>query len=259
MMNSIQPHNNQALLQATAILDYRAPSIQKLVAERGWARLESKEKAAQSIYNFCKDEILFGYNSEADNISASSVLAEGLGHCNTKTNLLMALLRAVEIPCQLHAFTIHKRLQKGALTPFVYFMSPKEIIHTWTEVWINGKWVALEGMILDSKYLHSIQHQFKECAHHKHPFLGYAVASKSLNEPTVEWTGSSTFIQREGIARELGTYPTPDAFYAEHQTNLKGIKGWLYRKYFYKQLNKNISNIRNGQMPNANVTQQCGL
>ena len=252
-----RPANLTELVQPTDMLDYKAPNIQALVADRGWMSFESKELVAREIYNFCKDEILFGYNSQADNIAASSVLKEGLGHCNTKTTLLMALLRVADIPCRLQAFTIHKSLQKGAMTPFVYFMAPKEIIHTWTEAWINDNWLALEGMILDSKYLQSIQSKFTKCAHHQHPFLGYAVATKNLQSPKVEWTGRSTFIQREGIARELGSFKSPDEFYAKHKTNLSGIKGWLYKSYFYKRLNENISNIRDGKMPDVTVQQDC--
>lgn len=249
--------NLTELVQPTEMLDYHAPNIQALVAQRGWDNSKDKEQVVREIYNFCKDEILFGYNSKADDIPASSVLKEGLGHCNTKTTLLMALLRVAEVPCRLHAFTIHKALQKGAMTPFVYFMAPKEIIHTWTEAWINESWLALEGIILDRDYLHAIQNNFTACANHKHPFLGYAVATKNLNSPQVEWTGRSTFIQREGIARELGTYNSPDEFYAEHSTNLHGVKGWLYKNYFYKRLNENISNIRHGKIPDVAVKQDC--
>lgn len=230
------------LLRATAILDFGATNIERLIESRGWKR-EATEAAARAIYEFCRDEIVFGYNSDADNMPASRVLAEGLGHCNTKTNLLMALYRAVGIPCRLHGATIHKRLQKGALTPFVYFMAPAEIVHTWTEALLHGRWVRLEGLILDQSYLHSVQRQFPAC---DHPFLGYAVATRNLQAPQVEWTGKDTFIQAEGIARDFAQFDTPDEFYARHPTNLSGIRGWLYRHVFYKRLNRNIERIRRG-------------
>ena len=62
---------------------------------------------------------MFGYNID-DNISASKVLADGYGQCNTKGTLFMALLRACNIPCRVHGFTIDKKLQKGAMTGIVY-------------------------------------------------------------------------------------------------------------------------------------------
>ncbi|MFN7881910.1 MAG: transglutaminase, partial [bacterium] len=93
--------------------------------------------------------------------------------------------------------------------------------------------------------------------HCTHPFLGYAVATADLQRPRVEWTGGDTFIQHDGIARELGIYKSPDEFYAKQGTNLRGIKGWLYRNYFYKRLNENISNIRGGFNHADNHDQQC--
>jgi transglutaminase-like putative cysteine protease len=235
-------HSDQNLLATTPILDFQAENIQRLIADKGWMSM-SVDDAAAAIYEFCRDEILFGYNSDADDMPASKVLDEGFGHCNTKTNLLMALYRAVGIPCRLHGFTIHKELQKGALTRFVYLMAPREIVHTWTEAWLHDRWVTLEGLILDATYLRSVQSRFPKCSH---PFLGYAVATPNLQRTTTDWTGGDTFIQREGIAREFGIFSSPDVFYAVHPTNLSGVRGWLYRKFFYKQLNANINRIRIG-------------
>ena len=245
---------SQELLQPTRMLDFQADNIRALVDKRGWRQQSRQGDAARAVYEFCREEILFGYNSGADDIPASRVLREGMGHCNTKATLLMALLRSVGIPCRVHAFTIHKNLQRGALTSFVYFMAPNEIIHTWAEARLGNRWVALEGLILDSAYLKAIQHKFTSCAH---PFLGYAVATADLQKPSVKWTGSDTFIQRDGIARELGIYNSPDEFYVKHGTNLTGIKEWLYRHYFHKRLNDNISNIRGDFKQEINHEHRC--
>jgi len=69
----------------------------------------------KTIYNFVRDEIKFG-NNVSDDISASQVLKDGYGQCNTKATLLMALLRATDVPNRIHGFTIDKTLQKGAIT-----------------------------------------------------------------------------------------------------------------------------------------------
>ncbi|WP_028631462.1 transglutaminase-like domain-containing protein [Pseudomonas parafulva] len=235
---SIQQH----YLQPTPILDFDAPAISRLIETRGWRQLPP-QRGAQAVYEFCRDEILFGYNAGADSTPASVTLEEGLGHCNTKSTLLMALLRALGIPCRLRGFTIDKRLQKGALTAFVYWLAPQEILHTWVEVLLDGSWVVLEGVILDQQYLQAVQARFSDC---RHAFVGYAVATPSLAEPPVQWTGRDTYIQREGIDRELGLYASPDAFYREHNTNLSGVKGWLYRHFFHRQLNANVQRIRAG-------------
>ena len=109
-------------LRETKMLDYSSKNIQRLIQERNWNDIEVFERL-KSIYNFVRDEILFGYNID-DNISASKVLADGYGQCNTKGTLFMALLRACNIPCRVHGFTIDKKLQKGAMTGIVYKNAP---------------------------------------------------------------------------------------------------------------------------------------
>lgn len=124
---------NKYLMQ-TPMLDFSDASIQKLIATRHWRDMEEFERL-RSIYNYVRDEILFGYNVD-DNLPASRVLKDGYGQCNTKRTLFMALLRACEIPCRIHGFIIDKKLQKGAMTAFVYNLAPQEVFHSWVEVFL---------------------------------------------------------------------------------------------------------------------------
>ena len=105
-------------LKETKMLNYSNANIQQLIQERRWKNINEFERL-KSIYDFVRDEILFGYNID-DNVPASKVLADGYGQCNTKGTLFMAILRACNIPCRVHGFTIDKKLQKGAMTGIVY-------------------------------------------------------------------------------------------------------------------------------------------
>ena len=125
------------LTKPTDLLDYKSPQIQQLILERGWQALPEFERIG-AIYDFVRNEIKFGYN-ESDNLPASSVLIDGIGQCNTKGTLLMALLRANGIHCRLHGFTINKSLQKGAITGWAYVLAPKSIIHSWVEILFEGR------------------------------------------------------------------------------------------------------------------------
>ena len=146
------------LLRSTALLDIQNPAIERLVSDRGWRALALRERIG-AIYDFVRNEIAFGYN-ESDDLPASRVLADGYGQCNTKGTLLMGLLRAAGVPCRFHGFTIDKALQKGAITGMAYRLAPRQIIHSWVEVWFESRWVCLEGFILDADYLHSLQRRF---------------------------------------------------------------------------------------------------
>ncbi len=58
-------------LRETKMLDYSSKNIQRLIQERNWNDIEVFERL-KSIYNFVRDEILFGYNID-DNVPASKV------------------------------------------------------------------------------------------------------------------------------------------------------------------------------------------
>lgn len=73
------------LLKKTKLLDYDDCLIQSLIYERGWRDL-SEYDAIGAVYHFVKDEILFGYNKR-DTLTASEGLSDGIGQCNTKSNL----------------------------------------------------------------------------------------------------------------------------------------------------------------------------
>lgn len=236
---SVPTRDNSEHLAETALLDYGHASLRKLICDRGWRSLPVGRRIG-AVYSFVRDEIPFGYNI-SDRISASQVLADGYGQCNTKTILLMALLRGVGIPCRVHGATIHKRLQKGVVNGLWYRMAPKNIIHTWAEVLVDGRWVAMEGVILDSRYLDGLRALVSQ---NHGAFLGYAVGTDDLASPPVDWQGDDTAIQMTGVNSDLGSYDDPDAFYAEHGANLSGFKEWLYRHVVRQRMNGKVASIR---------------
>ncbi|MCF2917615.1 transglutaminase family protein [Pseudoalteromonas sp. Cn5-37] len=231
---------NKSYLSETTILDFNHEAIQRLINERNWLNLDDYNKIGVA-YTFVKDEIQFGYN-RSDDITASEVLADGYGQCNTKGNLLMELLRALGILCRFHGFTIEQQLQKGAIPSYVFWLAPKYIIHSWVEVFFDGEWINLEGFILDEAYLTSIKAKFSET---KDSFCGYGVATTCLSNPETEWTGKDTYIQKEGIHDDFGLYNSPYEFYRQKGTNLSGIKRWLYQTVIRHLINMNVNRLRN--------------
>lgn len=232
-----------ALLAPTRLLDFNDTALRALVESRGWEKMTEKDRIGE-IYDFVRNEIEFGYN-QADDIPASKVYADGIGQCNTKGTLLMALLRAVNIRCRLHGFTIHKELQRGVVPELVYPLAPSDILHSWVEVWLEDGFISLEGFILDSTYLSSLQSAFSE----SRGLCGYGVGSDDLHSPGVSWCGVSTYIQNTGISQDLGVYDSPDAFYAEHSQSLGKLKDWLYRNFIRHWMNARVRKIRAGRMP----------
>lgn len=226
-------------LLSTPMLDLETESIQALVKERNWGQLNSFNKIG-AAYDFVRNEIKFGYNA-SDDLKASDVLEDGYGQCNTKGTLLMALLRLLGIPCRFHGFTIDNQLQRGAIPGYLIPLAPKYILHSWVEVYYEGKWLDLEGFILDQAYLGAVQ---KKESNREGPFQGYAIATTCLMKPEVQWNGNSTYIQKEGIHDDFGIFDQPDEFYLKHGTNLSGIKRLLYLVFFRHLMNWNLNLIR---------------
>lgn len=235
----------QKYLESTRLLDFHAPEIIRLIADHGWAELESREKKIRALYDFVRNEIRFGYNA-SDDIAASEVLADGYGQCNTKTTLLMALLRAVAVPCRFHGAVIDKALQRGAVTGIWYALAPAEILHSWVEVFFDTEWRRLEGVIIDAPYLEAVQRRVSAEGATRSKFVGYAIATDDIEHPKVEWQGGDTAIQREGIVKDLGIYNGPDQFYEEHGVNVTPVKRFLFSHFVRHRLNAHVSKIRGG-------------
>ena len=226
-------------LGATPLLDTGDPSLRALSADRGWSSL-SEHARIGAIYGFVRDEIPFGYNA-SDDLPASAVLADGYGQCNTKTTLLMALLRANGIGCRFHGATIDRRLQHGVMVAPLYWFAPHSIIHSWAEVNVDGRWVGLEGVILDEQYLDGLRARI---GRRQGPFLGYGVGTTDLADPPIDFNGTDTAIQATGVNQDFGVFDDPDEFYRTHGVNARGVKAWLYRNIMRKAMNKRVSNIR---------------
>ena len=230
---------NADFLSETKLLNYDDCLIQSLISEKGWRKL-SEYDAIGAVYHFVKDEILFGYNKR-DTLTASEVLSDGIGQCNTKSTLLMALLRALRIPCRLHGFTVSKDFQKGATSGIVSLLAPPEIVHTWVEVLFQNRWIVLEGVIIDDEFLQSIKQMYPEANGF---FRRYAIAVDDFPNLAVSWNGNDTFIQSKAIVRDYGIFPDPDSFFCEHSQNLGVIRTFLYEHIGCKKMTRNIDRIR---------------
>ncbi|WP_454163686.1 transglutaminase-like domain-containing protein [Gordonia iterans] len=230
-------------LQATPILDFDDPSLETLVTDRRWRTLPVYERIG-AVYDFVRNEIAFGYNV-SDELPASEVLADGYGQCNTKTTLLMALLRSVGVPCRFHGATIHKRLQRGVVEGALYQLAPDDILHSWVEVRLDDRWIELEGVILDEDYLTGLRTTVAA----EGAFLGYGAGTDDIEAPAVEWHGDDTAIQKTGVNNDLGVYDAPDSFYRRHGVNLTGLKGLLFRHVVRHRMNRKVTLIRRAGCP----------
>ncbi len=113
-----------------------------------------------------------------------------------------------------------KRLQKGAMTGFVYRNAPKNIFHSWVEINFENQWYELEAFILDKTYIKKLQERNPAC---RGAFCGYGVAVKDFRNLSIEFDRNNTYIQSEGINQDFGVYDCPNELLKEHHQEISAF------------------------------------
>lgn len=139
---------------------------------------------------------------------------------------------------------IHKELQRGVVPDLIFPIAPQEILHSWVEVEFDGKWINLEGFILDDKFLSVLQQNFSGTK----SLCGFGAGTDCLDAPPVRWEGHDTYIQETGIEQDFGVFETPDQFYSEHMQKFGRVRGLLYRFIIRHWMNTRVRAIRSGRL-----------
>ncbi len=105
---------------------------------------KSPREAALSIFNFVRDQIPF---MGGPVVKASKTLKLGNGFCVTKSNLQVALLRAVNIPARYHVAHLRKDILIGII-PGIETDDIHDVItyHPWCECYLSDKWISCEAL-----------------------------------------------------------------------------------------------------------------
>ncbi|MNJ47027.1 hypothetical protein D3C77_421720 [compost metagenome] len=122
-----------------------------------------------------------------------------------------------------------------------YKLSPQEIIHSWIEVYYKDKWLNIEGFIIDIPYLTKLQQKFEQCTG---SFCGYGVATDNFQNPAIFWDENDTYVQKEGIAQDFGTFDSPDDFFSVYQQKLNPVKKMIFSTVVRHLMNRNVRIIR---------------
>ena len=128
------------------------------------------------------------------------------------------------------------------MTGIVYILAPKNVFHSWVEVYLDGIWYELEAFILDKQYLENVQRANKDCIG---PFCGFGVAVKDLFHPIIDFDRNNTYIQSEGINQDFGVFDSPDELLLKHGQEMSLFKRMIYQKIGRHLMNANVRKIRN--------------
>ena len=131
-------------LAATDLCDSDSQAI-KNEAEALTEKAESPREAAERIFYFVRDEILFGLDRR--DVKASQTLQKRFGFCVTKTNVHVALLRAAGVPARYHQAIVDKESLRGFVPTFAYGFAPERIwYHPWCECHLSDRWISCDTL-----------------------------------------------------------------------------------------------------------------
>ena len=227
-------------LELSQLLDYTHPSIEQLVASKGWNFIQGDASLIREIFLFVRDEIAYGY-TKSFAIPASRVLAERVGNGITKSTLFMALLRSVGIPCRFHAMAMSKVIFRGLLPCLCYKITDKYIFHARVELQFMDKWYPAEGFVIDKAYLEKNQQKF---INQKGSFYGYGIAVLDFKNPDNLWNNNHLFVQNKAIKKNLGSFDTPDNFFTQVPESESYTKTLRYKALICNCLNRSIQKVR---------------
>ncbi|MBQ0733053.1 transglutaminase-like domain-containing protein [Aquimarina celericrescens] len=128
-------------LDPTYFLDYESDEIQKLVKEFNTDTLTPKEKAI-GLYLKVRDQWKYDpYNIHLtkEGYRASEIAKKPYGHCVDKSIVLVAGLRALQIPARIHLAKVKNHIAVEKLTE--KFGTNELTPHGMVNIYLNGKWV----------------------------------------------------------------------------------------------------------------------
>lgn len=132
----------------TRLSDADHPAIQE-TAKRLTDDARTPLDAAEALFTFVRDDIVFGFPPTWDDVTASETLAAGRGYCTTKATLLHALAMAAGIETRLHTGLMGKQVLHGVVPAPLYAMLRPVASHTWTELRVGDEWMPLDSYIVD--------------------------------------------------------------------------------------------------------------
>jgi hypothetical protein len=202
---------NQFLI-TTPMCNYDHPLVQAYVHRVVTNRQSERDKATQ-IFGFVRDTIRFSMAFSKS--KASQILKHGYGDCATKTNVQVAMLRAVGIPTRMRWVMAQKKVLHGLIADFALRSMPSEVSHFWTECYLDGHWVSCETLLDKPLY---------------EGMLKQGLITKD-QIPTIDWDGEHDLILlKPWITSDRGFVTSADDAIQAIRDNGEGVPPvWLER------------------------------
>jgi len=152
------------------------PSVQD-VARQTTAGLAGEREKAVALHDYVRDMVAFGFNPRFEACPPEYVLGRRIGHCNPKSQLLVAFFRAAGLEAHQHFVAIPSAILKGVFPASRAWIVPAQLSHSYVDVRVDGVWCAIDSFVIDTPLLTAAQARLAA----EGRALGYGVRSDSTN------------------------------------------------------------------------------
>lgn len=144
----------EVYLQESPACNYTHPAIQEIAHAVTDGCVDDKDRARRIFY-YVRDTIRFALMGSGLDITASNTARVGYGDCGSKTNLHLALLRAVGIPARARGILAEFSALKGIVPGFLTALSERfypQDFHFWPECYLGERWISCEALFDQALY-----------------------------------------------------------------------------------------------------------
>ena len=229
------------------LADSRHPVVAQTAAQLTNDAETDREKL-ERVFLFVRDEIAFGFPANGDLVAAHETIESGIGQCNTKATLFLALCQASKIPSRIHFSLISRDIQKGFFTGIAYWFMPKYISHSWVEVKIDGQWRRIDSFINDMP-LHKAAEQ--ELARRGWT-CGFSIALADGRANANLSIDTEAFAQMAAVTDDHGIWDEPADYYSsELYQNRPGFLRLGVYRILIGRINHRVKQIRSKSRESA--------
>lgn len=233
--------DTQSLVEPLA--DYDHPLVQETVQQltQGEETIRGK---FEKIFYYVRDDIQFGFPKDGDLVKASETIELGMGQCNTKGTLFLALCKASGIPARIHFSLIDKEIQRGLFTGLRYKLMPPLLSHSWIEVKVEGTWRRIDAYINDAAYFRAAVAELKK----KGWETGYSVSCPNGTCSCEFNLDEERFVQMGAVVEDHGIWDDPSGYFAtdKYKNRPNALIMFFYRLRI-GGINKKIERMRRNQ------------
>jgi hypothetical protein len=225
------------------LANYDHPVVQETVQQltQGEETIRGK---LENIFYYVRDDIQFGFPKEGDLVKASGTIRLGMGQCNTKGTLFLALCKASGIPARIHFSLIDKEIQRGLFSRLSYTLMRRRLSHSWVEVKVAGAWRRIDSYINDEAYFRAAVSALKK----KGWETGYSVSCPNGMCSCDFNLDEERFVQMGAVVEDHGLWDDPSNYFTsgDYRNRPTPLMMFLYRLKINK-INKMIERMRKGE------------